>query len=92
MNITVEKQIDSETKEIWGFKLFDFNLVFTGWSLQKKPKGKRKWIIEKFWDKYHHRREFKMVEEPVLPDIIRSEALSEVFKHIRVKTWKEWKG
>jgi hypothetical protein len=30
-------------------------------------------------------------KEPVLPEIIRSEALSEVMKYLKVRTWDEWK-
>jgi hypothetical protein len=91
MRIEVEKQIDAETKEVWSFTMFDLNVVFVSWSRQVKPKGKRKWAIDKFWDKYQ-RRNFKMADEPLLPEIIRSEVLSEVIKFVKVKTWDEWKG
>ena len=80
---------DAETKELWSFNMFDLNAVFVAWHREVKPKGKRKWTIEKFWDKYG-RREYNMVSEPVLPEIIRSEVLSEVMKYVRVHTWDEW--
>lgn len=91
MRIEVEKQIDAETKEVWSFNMFDLNAVFVAWRREVKPKGKRKWAMESFWDKYR-RREYRMVEEPVLPEIIRSEVLSKVMEHIRIHTWSEWKA
>ena len=90
MRITIEKQIDSETRETWGFNLFDLNAVFVCWHREVKPKGKRKWVIQDFWDKYG-RRDHRLVVEPVLPDNIRSEVISEIMKYIKVHTWNEWK-
>lgn len=90
MRIIVEKQTDSETRETWYFNTFDLNIVFIFWSKEVKPKGKRKWTIEKYWDKYS-RRDYKMVDEPILTELIRNEALSEAFKNIRVLTWSEYK-
>jgi hypothetical protein len=89
MIIEIEKQIDEETKEIWYFQMFELTAVFVAWQRQVKPKGKRKWTIEKSWDKYIKRN---TLSEPVLPEIIRSEVLSEVFKNVRVKTWDEYKS
>lgn len=91
MRIKIEKQIDAETKETWTFLMFDLNAVFVAWHREVKPKGKRKYVIEKFWDNYG-RREYTMVAEPILPEIIRSEALSEAIKYVRVRTWNEWKA
>jgi len=91
MRIEVEKQIDAETKEVWSFNMFDLNAVFVSWHRETKPKGKRTWKIVEFWDKYG-RREHTMSEEPALPEIIRSEALSKVMENVRIKTWSEWKA
>jgi hypothetical protein len=91
MRIVVEKQINAETKECWSFNMFDLNAVFIAWHREVKPKGKRKWTIEAFWDKYA-RREYKMVAEPALPEIIRTEALSKVMEAVRIHTWDEWKA
>jgi hypothetical protein len=93
MRILVEivKQIDDETREVWSFYIFELNVVFVAWHRETKPKGKRKWTIEKSWDKYG-RNFHNMVNEPVLPETIRSEVITEVMKHIKVKTWNEWKG
>lgn len=90
MRIEIEKQIDAETKEVWSFNMFDLNAVFVHWSREVKPKGKRKWTVVKFWDRYN-RREYTMGSEPILPETIRSEVLSEVMKYVRVFTWDEWK-
>ena len=90
MRIEIEKQIDAETKEVWAFNMFGLTAVFVDWRIETKPKGKSKWVIEKFWNKYG-RRECNMVQEPLLPEIIRSEVLLEVMKYVKVKTWDEWK-
>jgi hypothetical protein len=88
MRIKIQKQIDVETREIWVFNVFEsFNIVFVGWCKEVKPKGKRKWVVENFWDVYSSGKH----KEPVLPEIIRSEALSEVMKYLKVRTWNEWK-
>lgn len=68
--------------------MFNLDAVFVAWCRKIKPKGKRKWTIEKFWD----RREFTMVTEPVLPKIIRSEVLTEVMKYVKVHILDEWKA
>lgn len=91
MRIEVEKQIDAETKEVWSFNMFDLNAVFVAWHREVKPKGKRKWTIEAFWDKYG-RKEHKMASEPTLPLGIRAEVLDRVMKYVKVKTWDEWKS
>lgn len=87
MRIEVEKNIDAETKDTWHFNLFDLNAVFVGWTRESKPKGKRKWVIVDSWDKYSRDKQI----EPPLPEQIRSEALSEVYKLIRIFTYDEWK-
>ena len=74
MRIEIEKQIDEETKECWGFNLFDLTAVFVTWHKEIKPKGKRKWTVVAFWDKYGRNN----MEEPLLPINIKSEALENV--------------
>jgi hypothetical protein len=92
MRFEIEKVIDNETKEFWTFNMFELNAVFVSWRVEKKPKGKRVWKIEKFWDKYRCRDGYRMVIEPELPEIIRNEALSIAISYLKVKTWNEWKG
>lgn len=89
MRIQIEVQIDDENKEVWGFNLFDLNLVFVTWHLEFKPKGKRKWEIVKYWDKYG-RYTSQMVIEPMLTQHIKEKALLQVIEMIKVKTWDEW--
>jgi hypothetical protein len=91
MRIDIVKQIDKDTREIWGFNTFDFNAVFVRWHKEVKPKNKRKWVMIDFWDKYS-RRHPMMSEEPILPEAIKSEALNELTKFVRVRTWDEWKS
>jgi hypothetical protein len=91
MRISIEKQIDAETKEVWSFNLFDLSAVFVGWQREVKPIGKRKWVTDYIWDKYG-RANHNTVNEPVLPDDIRSEVISEIMKYIKVRTWDEWKA
>lgn len=88
--IDIEKQIDDETKETWTFLLFDFNAVFVNWKRETKQKGKRKWTIVKLWDKYDTRN--SNTPEPILPENISNEVLSEVMKNVKVMTWNQWKG
>ena len=90
MRIEIIKQIDDETREVFCFNMFDLNAVFVTWHKETKTKGKRKWSIADFWDKYARVGQ-KMSTEPELPEIIRSEAISEIMKFVRVKTWDEWK-
>jgi len=87
----VEKQIDEYTKEIWAFNMFNLTAVFISYQRLIKPKGKRKWVIEKNWDKYT-RSHFTNIDEPVIPEIIKSEITQEIIKQIKVKTWAEWKA
>ena len=86
--ITIEKQIDSETKEVWRFYMFDLNAVFIAWHKEIKPNGKRKWTVEKSWDKYNRHNN---ILEPVLPESIKQDVHAEVVKLIKVQTWSEFK-
>jgi hypothetical protein len=91
MIIEIEKLIDAETKEVWAFDMFGLNAVFVSWHRQTRQKGKRKWTIEKFWDR-HGCREYNMVKEPKLPEIIKNEVLSEAVKYVKIHTWDGWKS
>jgi hypothetical protein len=90
MRIEIEQQIDAETKEVYSFNLIDTTAVFIGWNKQVKPKGKRVWKTEFWWDRYNLRS--CNANEPELPEIIRSQALDKVIERCRVKTWAEWKS
>jgi len=88
--IEIEKQINETTKEVFRFNLFDLTAVLVYWSIQEKPKGKRKFSIIDYWDRYDRR--YRTKPEPNLPDQIRAEALIKLMALVRVKTWDEWKG
>ena len=90
MRIEVVRQIDTETNEVWSFHLFDLNAVFVAWHKETKPKGKRKWQITEFWDKYGVSNG-QMSGEPILPEDIKNEALIKITERLRVFTWDEWK-
>ena len=90
MRIEIEKQIDAETKEVWSFNMFGFTAVFVGWVKFTKPKGKRKWTSVADWDKYKRTR-YLTAEEPELPELIKSDVITEIIKLLTVKTWAEWK-
>ncbi len=93
MTITIEKNINKETLETWGFNLFDLTAVFVLWQKWEKPKGKRKWTLVSYWNKYEeNRRVWQSTEEPPLSDSIKAEVAEEIGKRILVKSWKEWKG
>ena len=89
MQIEVIKEIDAENREIYYFNMFDTIAVFVRYRKEIKPKGKRTWKTELFWDRYSHRE--SNIEEPELSESIRNEALNELFKLCQVKTWSEWK-
>jgi hypothetical protein len=90
MTIEVVKKNDEYTKEVWRFNMFDLNAVFIYWHKEIKPKGKRKWAIESHWNR-QDRYGFKMIQEPVLPETIKSEVIQKIIEHIKVNTWDEWK-
>ena len=90
MNIEVIKQKDPETREVYNFTTFDFNIVFTRYSFEQKPKGKRKYQRVKYWDTYTWRAAENA--EPNLPDEIRQEAVNKAAKNLRACTWDEWKN
>jgi hypothetical protein len=88
--ILIEIEIDKNTKEQWRFNIMDLNVVFVGWIQLTRPQGKRKWIADKWWDKYGRSRDFSH-EEPELPKHIKQMALERVQSMVTVKTWNEWK-
>ena len=90
MQLEIKVEIDAETNEYWGFNLFDLNVIFVRYHKEYKPKGKRKWQIVSFWDKYQ-RQSYNMISEPNLPPEIKERALNEITAKIKVRTWDEWK-
>ena len=91
MRIEVVEQIDDFTREVWEFNMFGLSAVFVEWRKEEKPQGKRKWFTIRFWDKYA-RREHSMSDEPALTEAIKSRALSEDIKRVKVQTWDEYKN
>lgn len=89
MRIEVVKSIDAETREVWTFNMFDLLVVFVGFKTEKKPKGKRIWVCNEYWDNYDKRN--SKLTEPVLPDEIKKDALNLAISYIKVKTWNEYK-
>lgn len=95
MRIVLRKEISNTDAEEYHFNLFDrFYLVLVKYYQEKKPQGKRKWILDNLWDKYDERR--SNIGEPVLSDQLKHEAFTEYFKTIqentKILTWKEWKN
>ena len=89
MHIQITVSIDSETQELYTFNTFDLTAVFVRYNKQVKPKGKRKWTNEKWWDRYNRRD--STTEEPELTIGIRAMALSKMMELIQVRTWNEYK-
>ena len=84
MRIEVELNIDTETKDVYGFTLIDgLNVVFTSYHREIKPKGKRIWKIIQFWDKYSRESN---IEQPELPQNVRDLAFEKVITLINIKT------
>ncbi len=88
--ISIRKELDQETAEEFEFASFDFDIVFIGYRIESKPKGKRNWKTVKFWDKYSQRD--STIEEPVLSLGIRAEVLEKAQSLIKIKTWNEFKS
>lgn len=86
--IIVEKTVDERTRETWIFNTFDLDAVFVYYGREIKAKGRRKWVVDKSWDKYGR----DQPTQPILPEIIRSKALSQMISQLRILTWEEWKG
>jgi len=92
MYIEIEDIIDPEKKEVYRFNVMEnLNIVFINWSLCIKPKGKRKWEIKTYWDKYQ-RPTATSRPEPTLPDKIRTLTKERACVQLTVKTWDEWKS
>lgn len=90
MTLTIEINVDSETREYYGFNVFDdMSCVFVSFRTESKPKGKRKWKRTNFWDKYSQRD--STIPEPVLTQNIKDLALERIISLIKIKTWDEYK-
>jgi len=91
VKIEIVKQIDAETRERWGFLMFEVTAVFVGWHKETKPKGKRNWLNVAFWDKYA-RMDYRMADEPKIPESMKAEVIQEITELLKVKSWDEWKN
>jgi len=92
MRVIIENQINDRTIEKWEFNIFDMTAVLVYWGVFVKPIGKRKWVVESFWDNYARRDSSMMKEHPPIPESIRTQAVSEMAKMLSAKTWSEWKS
>lgn len=90
MVITIEKKIDTQTKELWTFNVYGFDIVFFQWQRHTKNKYDREFTHCEYWNVYGDKKGNIKSPEPHLPDIIKSEALMEAYKLLRVKTLEEW--
>lgn len=90
MRIEVKNQLSLDIQEIYTFNLFDLSAVFI--SYRKEQKIGRKFKLVELWDNYTRNNDVYSIKEPILPAFIRSIAVSEVSKHIRIKTWDEYKN
>jgi hypothetical protein len=86
----IVNQISDTEREVYRFHTIGSVHVFSGYYFDIKPKGKRKWRIEKHWDRLDNRG--SNVPEPNLPDGIRELAMKEAMKYVFVKTWSEYKN
>lgn len=85
----IEISIDSEHKETYEFMKSESTFVFVGYTLKSKPKGKRMWRTIKYWDKYSRE---STIDEPIITEKVREQALIKAKEIIEIKTWYEWKG
>ena len=89
MYIEIILDIDSETRKVYSFNLFDLTVVFVKYHKESKPKGKRIWTNIEVWDKYARDNR---IPEPELTMNIRDLALEKTKNLIVVKTWSEFKN
>lgn len=89
MRITLINELDDFNREVYGFNVFDFNIVFVEYSKEEKPKGKRTWKRTQWWDNYRLRD--STCQEPPLTFEIRQIALEKVSSYLKVLSWDEWK-
>lgn len=89
-NLSEKNILEVDTREVYSFNLFNLNAVFVEFHKEIRPKRKRNWRIVDYWSKYDSRK--NNIEEPELPEIIKSQALTEVFKLVKIKTWNEYNG
>lgn len=88
--MTVYVQIDECSREAWTFTQFGLHFVLTGFRIEVKPKGKRKWTTEKGWSKYETRH--NSAEEPKeIPLQVREQLKQEILAAVQIKLWNEWK-
>lgn len=89
MMIEVIIDVDSETRKVYSFNLFDLIVVFVKYRKESKPKRKKNWITIEFWDKYERNNR---TPEPELTMNIRDLALEKTKNLVVVKTWSEFKN
>ena len=51
--IKVIKDIDTNTRQVYYFNIFNLCVVFVKYEKQTKPAGKRKWNVIEKWDVYN---------------------------------------
>lgn len=90
MRISVIRQIDEFTREVFDFNVFDTLLVFVKYTIESKPKGKRIWRTEGSWD-YYLGRMNTIKAEPELPNEVKNLAKEKFFELVKVLTSEEWK-
>jgi len=91
MRVEIVKEVNRHLRQTWMFHIFDLNIVFIKYKVEQKPPRKRKWTIIELWDKYGRRHD-TMIEEPVVQEHIKREALEKVQNMLKVLTWEEWKN
>jgi len=94
MEIEVLKKFnvgDIKTNQIWTFTVIDHCIVFTGYRTEEKQPRQRKFRTVLFWNKYRG-RESNIPEPEILEEHIKSEALENYMKTVKVKKWKEFKS
>jgi hypothetical protein len=90
MRIEVIRKIDDQCREKYCFNLFDFTAVLVGYFIERREKGKIKWLVTDYWDMYRQRE--STLPEPEAPCLIYDEAKKIIAERIKVMSWKEWKS
>lgn len=87
--IEIIKQIDDRTREVWRFTQFGCDIVAVYYAKETKEKGKRKWLVFEYWNKYDRHRWGRIDQHPPLTLEVKQLALDAFIGKLRVCTWEE---
>lgn len=92
MNITISKYEladEVQVKKEWRFWLYNFVLFLDSYTEFKKEKGKRKFVVEKNYDRIYTRGSKIKLEDVPLPEDVKKEAIEKFSALLTVQKWEK---